>query len=118
MDEQSIICRKTYRPDEYFFDGHYPGNPITPGVILCESAVQSGAVLLSQFVSADAGVPVLTRLNDVKFKQVVRPGDTVENHVRLDDRVSGAFYLTAQVKVNGKTAARFSFACSVAPAEI
>ena len=67
MDEQSIICRKTYRPDEYFFDGHYPGNPITPGVILCESAVQSGAVLLSQFVSADAGVPVLTRLNDVKF---------------------------------------------------
>ena len=113
-DEKTIVCRKTFRADEYFFDGHYPGNPITPGVILCESAVQSGAILLAGIVDTGNGVPVLTRLNDVKFKQIVRPGDTVEHHVTLDDRVSNAFYLTAQVKLNGKTALRFSFTCSVA----
>ncbi len=113
-DDASIVCRKTFRPDEYFFDGHYPDNPITPGVILCESAVQSGAILLADIVNAGDGVPVLTRLNDVKFKQIVRPGDTVEHHVTLDDQVSNAFYLTAQVKLNGKTAVRLSFTCSVA----
>ena len=41
--ENDIKCRKTFRPDEFFLQGHYPGNPIVPGIILCESAMQSGA---------------------------------------------------------------------------
>ena len=114
QDESSIVCRKTFRPDEYFFQGHYPGHPLTPGVILCESAVQSGAILLAGIVSTGDGVPVLTRMGDVKFKRMVHPGDTVENHVKLDEVVSTAYYMTAQVKCNGKLAARFSFTCSVA----
>lgn len=114
QDESSIVCRKTFRPDEYFFQGHYPGHPLTPGVILCESAVQAGAVLLSEIVSTGDGVPVLTRMGDVKFKQMVHPGDTVDLIVKLDDVVSNAYYMTAQVKVDGKLAARLSFTCSVA----
>ena len=114
QDESSIVCRKTFSPDEFFFQGHYPGQPITPGVILCESAVQSGAILLSQKMTNDGGVPVLTRMSDVKFKNMVRPGDTIEMHVKLDDQVSTAFYLTGQVKCNGKLAARLSFVCTVA----
>lgn len=114
LDESSIVCRKTFHADEYFFQGHYPGHPLTPGVILCESAVQSGAVLLAQIVSTGDGVPVLTRLGDVKFKQMVRPGDTVDLHVKLDEVVSRAYYMTAQVKCDGKLAARLSFTCTVA----
>ena len=51
--EDTIICRKTFREDEYFFQGHYPGAPLVPGVILCEVAMQAGAVLLSGEVPAD-----------------------------------------------------------------
>lgn len=112
--ESSIVCRKTFREEEYFFQGHYPDHPLTPGVILCESAVQSGAVLLSEIAAAGEGVPVLTRMGDVKFKQMVRPGDSIENHVKLDEVVSNAYYMTAQVKCNGKLAARLSFTCTVA----
>jgi 3-hydroxyacyl-[acyl-carrier-protein] dehydratase len=60
------------------------------------------------------GVPVLTRMSDVKFKNMVKPGDSIEMHVKLDDVVSTAYYLTGQAKVNGKTAARLSFTCTVA----
>ena len=73
--EDSIVCRKTFRDDEFFFQGHYPDQPIVPGVILCESAMQAGAILLSKFVEAGSGVPVATRLNDVKFKKMIGPGE-------------------------------------------
>ena len=54
-------------------------------------------------------------MNDVKFKKMVHPGDTIEMHVRLDDVVSNAWYLTGQVKVDGKLSARLSFTCTLAP---
>ena len=113
-EEDSIVCRKEFRAEEYFFQGHYPDQPIVPGVILCEATVQSGAILLSSKMKGQSGVPVLTRMSDVKFKNMVKPGDSIEMHVKLDDVVSTAYYLTGQAKVNGKTAARLSFTCTVA----
>ncbi len=114
QSDNRIVCRKTFREDEYFFQGHYPGEPIVPGVILCEASMQAGAILLSQFVQEGDGVPVATRLNDVKFKRMVRPGDTVEMHVTLNERLADAFFLTAKVKCAGKLTARLDFACTVA----
>ena len=114
QDEKSIVCRKKFRDDEYFVQGHYPGYPLVPGIILCECAAQTGAILLASIISTGDSVPVLTRMNDVKFKQMVHPGDTIEMHVKLDEVVSNAYFLTGQVKVGGKTACRLSFACSVA----
>ncbi|MEM7455953.1 MAG: 3-hydroxyacyl-ACP dehydratase FabZ [Planctomycetota bacterium] len=114
-EDDAIVCRKTFREDEFFFQGHYPENPLVPGVILCECAAQTGAILLSSKVDASEGVPVLTRMNDVKFKKMVHPGDTIEIHAKLDDVVSSAWYLTAQVKVGGKLSARLSLTCTLAP---
>ena len=116
MEEKAIVCKKSFRSEEYFFQGHYPDQPLVPGVILCECVVQSGAVLLADVMKQanSAGVPVLTRMSDVKFKNMVKPGDSIEMHVKLDDVVSTAYYLTGQAKVNGKTAARLSFTCTVA----
>lgn len=118
MEGKAIVCKKSFRPEEYFFQGHYPDQPLVPGVILCECVVQSGAVLLADVMKQanSAGVPVLTRMSDVKFKNMVKPGDSIEMHVKLDDVVSTAYYLTGQAKVNGKTAARLSFTCTVANA--
>lgn len=112
----AILCRKRFRDDEFFFQGHYPGRPIVPGVILCEAAMQAGAVLLSRFIDAGPGVPVATRLNDVKFKRMIRPGDTVELAVKLNERLADAFFLEAKVSCQGKLAVRFEFACTMAAA--
>jgi len=114
QDEQRIVCRKTFSDDDFFVQGHFPDFPIVPGVIQCECCLQAGAILLSQFTPNEDGiVPVATRMDNVKFKQMVRPGDTVEVHVKLNERVGTAYFLTGKVLLAGKIAARLDFACSV-----
>ena len=113
--ESHIVTRKTFREDEFFVQGHYPGNPIVPGVVLCEVCMQSGAVLLSQF--AGEGVPVATRMNDVRFRQMVSPGETVEVHVELVERLANAFFMKAKMSREGKQVMRFEFACATAVGE-
>ena len=115
-DEKRIVCRKTFRESDWFFGGHYPHYPITPGVLLCEAAMQAGAILLSQFESSiPEAVPVVARMNDVRFKRPVKPGETIEMEVELTDRVKNAYYLTARVTCAGKMAVRFEFTCAMAP---
>ena len=47
QDDSRIVCRKQFAGDEFWYAGHYPNHPLTPGVLLCEAAMQAGAVLLS-----------------------------------------------------------------------
>ncbi len=111
-----IVCRKTFNEDEFFFQGHYPSFKVTPGVILCEASMQTGAILLSSLIEPGTeGFPVATRINDVKFKKMVNPGDTIVMEVTLAERLADAFFLKAKVTVDGKVAVRFSFACTIAP---
>ncbi len=114
--DSCIVCTKTFSGEEDFFAGHYPGSPLVPGVLLCEAAMQAGAVLLSRFMADEAQgkVPVATRMNDVKFKRMVKPGETLRLEVELLERLSTAFFLKAKVSVEGKVAARFEFACTAA----
>jgi 3-hydroxyacyl-[acyl-carrier-protein] dehydratase len=112
-ETEHIVCKKTFVGDEFFFQGHYPGFPLVPGVILCEAAMQAGAVLLSKLVQSD-GVPVAGRLNDVKFKRMVRPGDTILLDVTLDERMGDAFFLSAKVTCDGKPAVTLNFAVTAA----
>lgn len=116
LEENRIVCTKTFRADEYFFQGHYPNQPIVPGVILCEATMQAGAIMLSRFLEeSDAKVPVATRLNDVRFKQMIVPGDTITMEVTLQERLADAFFMQAKVTKDGKLAVRFEFACTLAP---
>lgn len=114
-DGQRIVCKKTFSPDDFFVQGHFPDFPIVPGVIQCECCLQAGAILLSRQTPQGEGlVPVATRMDGVKFKKIVRPGDTITVDVTLNDRVGAAFFLTGKVVLGDKVAARLDFACSVA----
>lgn len=114
--EGRIVCRKTFRPEEFFYQGHYPHFPLTPGVLLCEAGMQAGAVLLSALVEkGDRRVPVATRLNDARFKTMVTPGQTIEIEVELVERLAEAYFLKAKITREGKLAVRFDFACTLAP---
>ena len=116
-DEGRIVCTKTFSGEEEFFAGHYPDFPLVPGVLLCEAAMQCGAILLSRHLrDAEGKVPVATRMNDVRFKRMVRPGETLRMEVDLTERLAGAFFLQAKVVVEGKVAVRFDFACTAAGA--
>ena len=115
LSDARIVGTKTFTGKEDFFAGHYPGYPMVPGVLLCEAAMQCGAVLLSRhFAQADGKVPVATRMNDVRFKRMVRPGETIRLEVELVERLAEAFFLKAKATVDGKVAVRFEFACTAA----
>ena len=115
-EHERIVCTRTFRPDEWFFQGHYPEFPLVPGVLLCEAAMQAGAVLLSKHTKGD-GVPVAGRLNDVKFKRMIRPGDTILIETTLDERMGDAFFLSSKVTCAGKLAVTLSFAVTLAKRE-
>lgn len=99
------------RGDEFFLQGHFPGNPIVPGVILCEILAQSACVLLKDQL-LDGRLPVYTGLNNVKFRNPVRPGDTIGTRCRIR-RIKHPFYFAeGTVTVDGMlcVSAEFSFA--------
>jgi 3-hydroxyacyl-[acyl-carrier-protein] dehydratase len=84
VDADHIVSRYTFRPGADFYRGHFPGNPITPGVLLIEAMAQTGVVALGIYlVGSERGRDevrrVLTVFTDVtaEFSGVVRPGDTV-----------------------------------------
>jgi len=90
-----------------FFRGHYPGNPVTPGVVLCEHAFQAAAVLLTErgaTFGTQRDVPVLARIEKAKFRRLVRPGELLRTRVVLADAVGPASYLEARCEVEGRLA--------------
>lgn len=118
-----IVCRKSFSGEEFWYRGHYPDYPLTPGVLLCEACLQAGAVLLSKITEeAQAGqgnaggVPVATRLGNVQFRDMVRPGDAIRIEVDLTERLANAYYMKGKVtnESTGKLATRCEFACTVA----
>src|SRR4051794_13466102 len=116
QSKSQIVCRKKFTGKEFWYQGHYPNFPLTPGVLLCEAAMQAGAVLLAKVVADSPDcVPVLSRMNRVKFKTMVLPGDTVLLDVTLTEKMAGAFFLTAKVTKGDKTVVTFDFACKMAP---
>lgn len=78
------------RGDEWFLQGHFPGAPVVPGVILCEILAQSACILLSDVMS-ESKLPVYTGLNNVRFKSPVKPGDLFETKCRIT-RAKPPFY--------------------------
>jgi len=117
ISDQHIVARKVLTPSLPVFQGHYPKFPVFPGVLQCEACFQAGAVLISRLVPTGTDqVPVVTRLNNVQFRRMIRPGETIEVAVELTEQVSNAFYLKGKVSVDGKVTARLEFVCTATSA--
>jgi 3-hydroxyacyl-[acyl-carrier-protein] dehydratase len=113
--DDRIVCRKTFAAENWFFSGHYPDYPLVPGVLLCEAAMQAGAMLLSRLSDGGADkMPVVTRMNDIRFKRIVRPDEIIEIEVQLREKLADAFFFDAKVTCGGKLAVRLDFACMLA----
>ena len=107
--DDTIKAEKTIDPDELFFQGHYPDRPIMPGVLIFESIFQTGAIMMGKRISNEGKIPVLTRVNNIKLKHAVNPGDTLQIEVKLKDLVSSAAYMTGKASVNGTIAVSLEF---------
>jgi 3-hydroxyacyl-[acyl-carrier-protein] dehydratase len=116
--EREIVAEWDVRADAPFFAGHYPGHPLVPGVLLCESVFQAGAILCAQDARdplPPGAVPVLTKIGEARFKHMVGPGETLRIHVTLDERVGSARFMTGRVTSGSRTVLRVEFAVALAP---
>ncbi|HIP40278.1 MAG TPA: beta-hydroxyacyl-ACP dehydratase [Desulfocapsa sulfexigens] len=118
FSSESLVTEKFIPKNLDLFQGHYPDHPILPGVILCEALFQTGALLIALLLkdSQDSvsGVPVLTRIEGVKFKRPVGPGETIQMKVNLKETLGGAWFLKGTLRVRGKVAVQVNFACTLA----
>ncbi|MBW1635184.1 MAG: beta-hydroxyacyl-ACP dehydratase, partial [Deltaproteobacteria bacterium] len=92
----TITTEKFIDSDLDLFKGHYPGNPIMPGVLLCEIIFQSGALLVARMgqttIDVIGKLPVITRIQGAKFRRPVHPGDTVITRVVLKEIIAAVFF--------------------------
>ena len=97
--------------DEFFLQGHFPGHPIVPGVILCEILAQSACVLMEDHLRKGQ-LPVYTGLNRVKFRSPVEPGDLIETQVTLTRSKHPFYFAEGRLLVGDRlcVSAEFSFA--------
>ncbi len=109
--EGIIKTSLTLTGEEDFFKGHFPGNPIMPGVLLQEASFQSGALLMATM--SGKGLGVVTKVSNAKFKNFVKPGDELIMEVTLIDQVSNAYYMKGRSSVNGKVVMAIEFSCAL-----
>jgi 3-hydroxyacyl-[acyl-carrier-protein] dehydratase len=101
-----VVARKTVQADEWYLSGHFPGNPIMPGVLIVEALAQAGAVAILSEEEHRGRLVLFGGIDDVRFKRIVRPGDTLELTCEVE-RVRGPVGKgRVRATVDGELAAR------------
>jgi 3-hydroxyacyl-[acyl-carrier-protein] dehydratase len=107
-----LVARRTWRAEEDFYRGHYPGAPITPGVLLCEAVFQTGALLMAKLMAGpggQAGVPLLTKVTEVRFRLPVYPGDITTIEVRRKETLGDFHFMSGAMKQGEKRVLNLEF---------
>ena len=112
---QSIVGIKCVTANEPFFQGHFPGYPVMPGVLIVEALAQTGAVLMSKSLEVDTrGKTILfMSVDNCRFRQPVRPGDVIRMHVEVLRHRGDVFKFKGRALVDEKVAAECEFAAMV-----
>ena len=115
---EGAVAERRIREEEPHFAGHYPGNPLMPGVLLCEAVFQTAAVYMMKRFSVEVGTegaktPVLARIQEAKFKQMVRPGDLIRIETTYIETLSKFHFMKGKVLVEGKVAVALGFALAL-----
>ncbi len=111
----SIVGIKCVTINEPFFQGHFPNNPVMPGVLLVEAIAQSGAVLMSKSLNADVTGKTIffMSLDNCRFRHPVRPGDVLRMPVEVVRARADVFKFKGRALVGDKVAAEAEFAAMV-----
>ncbi|MHB1275077.1 MAG: 3-hydroxyacyl-ACP dehydratase FabZ [Candidatus Humimicrobiaceae bacterium] len=99
--------------DEYYFKGHFPGNPIMPGVIIVETLAQVGAIMMLTLEKFKGKLVLFAGIDKVRFKKIVKPGDVLELEVKILNIRLNIGKGVGKATVNGDLACSAEFLFSI-----
>ena len=114
--ENSVVAQKKISIDEPFFRGHFPGNPIMPGVLIIEALAQTGLICLFELKLVEPEAEFFfTGIEQVKFRRPVVPGDLLELHVKLLKKRRTLWKFEGRAFAGGQIAAEGVFSAYAVP---
>ena len=113
---ESATGIKTVNPDDMFLQGHFPGHPVMPGVMIIEAMAQSAAVLAIHSLGAEAEGKIVyfMTISGAKFRRPVTPGDVLRLEITVERARKTVWRFAGRATVNGELAAEASFSAMVA----
>lgn len=116
IPNQSAVGIKCVTMNEPFFQGHFPGKPVMPGVLIVEAMAQSAAVFVMLNMEKDVNekLPYFMSIDGAKFRRPVVPGDRLELHITLERHRGPVWRFNGVGKVGGQTVAEATFTAMIA----
>ena len=115
VPDKSAVAIKNVTINEPFFQGHFPGHPVMPGVLIVEALAQASGVLIKLSVPHDASIPVvfyLVKVDKARFNRIVVPGDQLVLEVEHRRTMRNMSLFWCQAFVDGKVAAECEMLCA------
>ena len=113
-ENETIHARKLIKPDEYFLQGHFPGNPIFPGVIIIEALGQASGILgftIMNKTPEEGSIYVLAGVDKVRFRKRVRPGDTIDLFSKVVNEKRGIWKFDCRAEHNNEIVCSATILC-------
>ena len=114
-DNEIIHAKKTISEDEYFLEGHFPGNPIFPGVIIIEALGQASGILgftTMNKTPEEGSIYVLAGVDKVRFRKRVRPGDTVDLFSKVVSEKRGIWKFDCRAELDNEIVCTATILCA------
>lgn len=113
-DKRTIVATKNVSINEPFFQGHFPGQPIMPGVLIIEAMAQAGGVLTQLTLGRDAQSKLfyMVKVDKARFTKQVVPGDVLEMHVEIKRVIRNMAVYDCVAKVDGEVVACAEVLCA------
>lgn len=100
VSERKIVAKRLIKENEYFFKGHFPAEPIMPGVLIVEAIAQTGGVMLLRKYSK--AIPLFMGIDKARFRKIVKPGNTLIMEVELLQERGTIVKIAGTAKVNNE----------------
>jgi len=116
--DKKVVGVKSVTLNEPYFQGHFPGQPIMPGVLIIEAMAQTGGVLLlNSFANPEEKLVLFMQINNAKFRKPVVPGDQLYLEVELTQKKSKIIMMSGKAFVNDNLVAEADFMAGVVDRE-
>ncbi len=118
LEQRHVVAQKNVSVNEPFFQGHFPGRPIMPGVLIIEALAQAGGVMTQLSLGRDAGSQLfyMVKVENARFSKQVVPGDVLILDVRMKRLIRNMGWYSGEAKVNGEVVACADILCAGAKA--